>query len=47
MLSMAGTAYAQIVNYNTQDGLAFNNVDHLSEDDEGLIYIYRGWPKYI
>lgn len=34
--------YSQIVNYNTQDGLAFNNVDHISEDDEGLIYISTG-----
>ncbi|MCM4151072.1 hybrid sensor histidine kinase/response regulator [Arenibacter sp. N53] len=35
-------AYSQIVNYNTKDGLVFNNVDHISEDDEGLIYISTG-----
>ncbi|WP_157941219.1 hybrid sensor histidine kinase/response regulator transcription factor [Arenibacter catalasegens] len=34
--------YTQIVNYNTKDGLVFNNVDHISEDDEGLIYISTG-----
>ncbi|WP_026810953.1 hybrid sensor histidine kinase/response regulator transcription factor [Arenibacter latericius] len=39
---LGNMAYSQIVNYNTKDGLAFNNVDHISEDDEGLIYISTG-----
>ncbi|NKI27535.1 response regulator [Arenibacter sp. 6A1] len=34
--------FSQIVNYNTKDGLVFNNVEHISEDDEGLIYIATG-----
>ncbi|GAA3554434.1 two-component regulator propeller domain-containing protein [Snuella lapsa] len=29
---------AQFVNYGTKDGLSFKSIDHLAEDDEGLIY---------
>ncbi|MCG2461497.1 response regulator [Flavobacteriaceae bacterium F89] len=42
MLFTCNTSYTQIVNYNTKDGLVFNNVDHISEDDEGLVYISTG-----
>lgn len=30
---------AQFVNFSMKDGLVFDNVVHLSEDDEGLIYV--------
>lgn len=33
---------AQIANYSTKDGLVFNNVDYISEDDEGLMYFATG-----
>lgn len=35
-------SFSQIINYSTKDGMVFNNVDHISEDDEGLIYISTG-----
>ncbi len=42
ILFLGAKVFPQIVNYNTKDGLVFNNVDHFEEDDAGLIYISTG-----
>ncbi|WP_027125461.1 hybrid sensor histidine kinase/response regulator transcription factor [Gelidibacter mesophilus] len=38
-LLLGTKAYPQFTNYTSKDGLSFNNVEHISEDDEGLIYV--------
>ncbi|MBI9063474.1 MAG: hypothetical protein JEZ14_15940, partial [Marinilabiliaceae bacterium] len=41
LLIVSGTIFADeniFIQYKTRDGLSFNNVDWLAEDDEGLIY---------
>ncbi|OAD46446.1 hybrid sensor histidine kinase/response regulator transcription factor [Polaribacter atrinae] len=32
-------SYAQFINYSSKDGLSVHSVDHITEDDEGYIYI--------
>ncbi|WP_026811577.1 hybrid sensor histidine kinase/response regulator transcription factor [Arenibacter latericius] len=45
VLLLAGnSSKAQFINYSTKGGLSSNNIEHISEDEDGLIYIssYNG-----
>ncbi|WP_191088984.1 hybrid sensor histidine kinase/response regulator transcription factor [Arenibacter lacus] len=40
ILFLAGkSSQAQFINYSTKEGLSSNNIEHISEDEDGLIYI--------
>lgn len=39
LLIIGKSGQAQFINYTTKDGLSSNNIEYISEDDDGLIYI--------
>lgn len=39
LLLIVRSGYCQFLNYTTKEGLSSNNIEHISEDEDGLIYI--------
>lgn len=39
LLIIVENVTSQFINYTTKDGLSSNNIEHISEDEDGLIYI--------